>query len=153
MDENRINDAWNQKTIPVLYRRGAPEPLLARLPQGDGALEINKVRNWLRRPRGHEPTWNDEKRYWQVPRTWFKHLPQQCVERFGSVYIIQPFREKEVCARACWEATGEECNCSCMGEHHGSQQPNGSWKEVSDAFAVQWNGRHLACRLLTMRTV
>ncbi|MEP1497973.1 MAG: hypothetical protein ABJK50_20985, partial [Pseudophaeobacter sp.] len=64
--------------------------------------------------------------------------------------IIQPYREQEICARACQEALGHECQCSCMGANHGAGN-DGSWFEVSDTFSTRWGDRELACRLLTAR--
>ncbi|WP_354134437.1 hypothetical protein [Bradyrhizobium sp. S3.9.1] len=68
----------------------------------------------------------------------------------SKVYIIQPYREQEICARACQEAQGHECQCSCMGANHGVGN-DGSWFEVSDTFSTRWGERELACRLLTAR--
>ena len=68
----------------------------------------------------------------------------------AAVYIIQPYREQEICARACQEAQGHECQCSCMGANHGIGN-DGSWFEVSDKFSTRWGERELACRLLTAR--
>ena len=70
-----------------------------------------------------------------------------CRLRFGRVYVIQPYREFEKCAPACWNATGFTCECSCMGKNHGSM-PGGRWWVVADTFAIQWQGRRLACRLI-----
>lgn len=48
-------------------------------------------------------------------------------------------------------ALGDECQCSCMGEHHGSQGPAGRWKVVSNSFATRWGESAVACRLIRMR--
>ena len=74
----------------------------------------------------------------------------RALQRYGKVYIIQPYREQEICARACQEALGHECQCSCMGANHGIGN-DGSWFEVSDTFSTRWGNRELACRLLTAR--
>ena len=49
------------------------------------------------------------------------------------------------------ERKGDECQCSCMGENHGSQSPAGRWRVVSDTFATRWNDEELACRLVTRK--
>ena len=72
------------------------------------------------------------------------------VESYRRRAALQPYREQEVCARACQEAQGHECQCSCMGANHGIGN-DGSWFEVSDTFSTRWGERELACRLLTAR--
>jgi hypothetical protein len=94
--------------------------------------------------------WIDKHRYWELPKAWFNDFVDRSLSRYGKVYIIQPYREQEKCAPACQNATGHECQCSCMGEHHGAGN-DGSWFEVSDTFATRWGDLHLACRLLAAR--
>lgn len=78
--------------------------------------------------------------------------PIDCLDNFGSVYIIQPYREQEKCAPASWAAQSEECQCSVMGVNHGASSAGGDWKVISDAFANRRGKRHLACKLPTGRT-
>jgi hypothetical protein len=81
----------------------------------------------------------------------FSQLVERLVRQFGSVYVIQPYRAMEKCARACWEAKRLECTCSCMGEHHGSEVAGGRWYELSETCAVRWTDtQHLRCSLLTL---
>ena len=68
--------------------------------------------------------------YWELPKSWFNDFVDRALQRYGKVYIIQPYREQEICARACQEALGHECQCSCMGANHGVGN-DGSWFEVS----------------------
>lgn len=141
---------WNQQSqTPVILRRtGKGEQLRVKLP----FAEDNWL--WLRNNRTRIPGWTDGKRsqpgYWEIPKAWFNDLVDRALVRFGSVYIIQPYRAQEVCSPACQNATGHECQCSCMGEHHGAGN-DGSWFEVSETFATRWGERELACRLLTAR--
>jgi hypothetical protein len=88
--------------------------------------------------------------HWELPKSWFNDFVDRALKRYGKVYIIQPYREQEICARACQEALGHECQCSCMGANHGIGN-DGSWFEVSDTFSTRWGERELACRLLTAR--
>lgn len=132
---------WRQSKIPVLYRQGGSAPLLLRLPYA----EDNRV--WVRGDHQRKPKWVFAYKCWQTPKAWFDDLIQRCCLRYGCVYVIQPYREKEVCAPACWEAQGFTCECSCMGANHG-QGRSGTWCIVSDAFAVQWGEKRLACRLI-----
>lgn len=143
--EDQLRQIWNQGTIPVLYRRGPGNPLLARLPY---ALTN---RPWLGSFGRKNPEWDVKAKHWELPQAWFNNLVHACLDKFGSLYIIQPYREQEKCAPACWAAQGEECQCSCMGVNHGASSAGGDWKVISDAFATRWGERHLACRLLTRK--
>jgi len=146
-DPQRIKQIWNQKLIPVIYRRGAGHPLLLRLPYH----QTNYI--WLRNGKRNKPEWNADKQYWQIPKAWFNDVISRILKRWGKVYIIQPYREQEKCAPACWNATGHECNCSCMGARHGSENPAGKWFVVGETFATKWGDSELACRLLTNEKV
>lgn len=133
---------WNNGTVPIVIRRGGTQPIRLRLRFAKGN------RKWLKKDsRKKEPYWDQAGKYWELPASRFNEIVEMLLDRFGRVYIIQPYREKEVCARSCMEAEGFECECSCMGANHGSGIDN-SWFEVSDTFAVRYGGTKLACRLL-----
>ena len=136
---------WNQTKVPVVLRRtGSGEQLRVRLPFDDSN------RDWLRIGHKRNPIWNAKERCWELPKSWFDDLINRALERYGSVYIFQPYREQERCAPACQNATGHECQCSCMGQNHGAGN-DGSWFEVSETFATRWGDRTIACRLLLRR--
>lgn len=136
---------WGQKQIPVVLRRtGKGQRLRVRLPGDEANMR------WLQDGRRTYPIWFADKKYWELPKAWFDDFVDRSLAKYGKVYIIQPFREQEKCAPACQNATGHECQCSCMGLHHGAGN-DGSWFEVSDAFATRWGDQELACRLLTSR--
>lgn len=144
-NEQRLRAIWNQQLIPVALRRtGKGERLRVRLPYAESNGE------WLQNGRRSSPKWFTSKKYWELPRSWFNDFVNRSLERYGKVYVIQPYREQEKCAPACLNATGHECECSCMGENHGAGN-DGSWFEVSDTFATRWHDRDLACRLLTAK--
>ena len=143
-DRERLKRIWNQTTIPVLVR-SRDDKLKVRLPP------LPYAGTWLRSGRGRIPKWNTTQRHWTIPKAWFNSVVAQCLATFGRVYIVQPYRAYEKCAPACWNAMGDECECSCMGEHHGSQGPNGRWKVVSDTFAIKWGEESVACRLVTSK--
>lgn len=143
--DEKLRKIWNQKDIPVILRRGGKgQRLRARVPYSEDNRE------WLQNARRSTPQWIDEHRYWELPKIWFNDFVDRSLARYGKVYIIQPFRKQEKCAPACQNAIGHECQCSCMGQHHGAGN-DGSWFIVSDAFATRWGDLHLACRLLTAR--
>lgn len=137
---------WNQGEIPVALRRtGRGERLRVRLPESADS------RVWLRNNRRRSPEWvGGGKAYWELPKAWFDDFVNRCLTKYGCVYIIQPYREQEKCSPACQNATGHECQCSCMGEHHGAGN-DGSWFEVSETFACRWGENQLASRLLKVR--
>lgn len=140
----RLRAILDQERIPVLIRT-VDAGLRIRLP----FRATNRA--WLKGERRANPKWDRVRRFWTVPKAWFNLMVQQCLATFGSVYVVQPYREQEKCAPACWNALGDECQCSCMGEHHGSQGPAGRWKVVSDSFATRWGEKAVACRLIRMR--
>ncbi len=139
----QLRAVWKQTVTPVLFRRpGKGHKLLVRLPfRADN-------RFWLSEGRRMHPIWDGAGKRWEVPQAWFNDLVSRCLTRFGEVYVIQPFREQEVCAPACWNALGEECQCSCMGKNHGMNSPAGRWKVVSETFATRWDDEEIACRLI-----
>jgi hypothetical protein len=141
--ERSIQAIWDQDCIPVILRRtGKGELLRVRLPFGADN------RRWLQNERRNTPGWIASKKFWEIPKAWFDDFVNRALEKYGSVYIIQPYREQEKCAWQCQNAQGHECQCSCMGEHHGAGS-DGSWFEVTDVFSTRWGKRELACRLLT----
>lgn len=138
----QLLQVWKQAEVPVLLRRGPGKRVRLRFQNRPNNLM------WLRRDRRTIPHWNDQYRCWEVPKAWFNSLVTQMLDTFGRVYIIQPFREEEKCAPACWSAIGYECQCSCMGANHGSQISGRGWHVISETFAARWNEERLACRLL-----
>jgi hypothetical protein len=134
---------WNNGKIPVVIRRGGTKPIRIKIPYA------NDNRSWLKSgPRKKEPEWNRVLKCWELPSSRFNELVGMILERYGKIYIIQPYKEKEVCASACMNAKGFECQCSCMGANHGANHSEG-WFEVSDHYAVRYGEEKLACRLLT----
>ncbi len=142
LNSAQLRQVWGQKKIPVVFRRGQGERLLLRLPYAPDNL--SRVQAAHR----HAPDWNVKYRCWETPRTWFNDLVQQFLREFGKVYVIQAFREEQKCAPACWNAAGFDCECSCMGENHGSGNPSGCWHVVAETFAIEWSERKYACRLM-----
>ena len=138
----RLRLIWSQTAIPVVFRRGTSKPTLVRLPYS----EDNRI--WVRGNNRRRPDWNLKWKCWETPATWFDNLIERAIERYGRVYVIQLYREQQKCAPACWNAEGYHCECSCMGENHGSGQPAGRWHEVSETFAFEWGPKKYACRLI-----
>lgn len=139
---------WHQNRIPVIWRLGKKRPLLIRLPSF-----VPASGEWLRDEQRRRPQWSDRWNCWVVPLTWLNRLVRRIVFRFGSTYLIQPFREKEICAPACWNAIGFECECSCMGKNHGMGTPEGKWYIHSETLAIQHKDRKWACSRITRATL
>jgi hypothetical protein len=133
---------WRQKKIPVVFRRERPAPLLVKLPYAPNN------RDWLRDDRHNIPDWNDQYKAWETPQAWFERNVRLCLRRYGACYVIQLYREKQVCAPACWNAQGIHCECTCMGENHGTGQPGGRWYEIDETLAVSWGVQRYSCRLV-----
>jgi hypothetical protein len=138
----KLIEVWNQQKIPVILRRGGKgQRLRLRLPYA------TDNRSWLKNERRNSPTWIEKGRYWETPKAWFNDFVERALDRFGRLYVIQPYREQQKCAPACLNAVGHVCECSCMGANHGAGN-DGSWFEVSDTFATRWGNQQIACRLM-----
>ena len=145
--EQKIRNIWKQENIPVIYRQGKGKPLLVKTPYSPDN------RMWLKADHRNKPTWNPKYKCWETPKAWFNDLVPQILNRHNKLYIIQPYRQQEKCAPACWNAVGHECQCSCMGANHGSHSSSNSWFVVSDAFATKWREQELACKLMTRNEI
>lgn len=144
--ENRnqqLLEIWKQKETPVLFLKSKKDPLLARFPHG------KYDRKWVKGDHRRAPEWLENYKCWKTPKAWLSCLIKRSLEEYGKVYLIQPFQPHQKCAPACWNATGEECQCSCLGKNHGAGKPKGKWYEVSETFAVFWGEKHYGCRLIT----
>ena len=151
-DNLKLKQVWHQGKIPVLLRRGEGYALQVRLLNHLRSSEFSHDQfRFLRsiRPTGHAPKWLTRYKSWELPQSWFNDLVGNILRVHGKLYIIQPYREQEVCAPACMNASGHECQCSCMGANHGAGGPDGAWFVVSDTFATRSGDSHLACRLMT----
>lgn len=143
--DDALRRIWRQTAVPVVFRRERPSPLLVKVPVASANRE------WLRDDRKNKPEWDDQYKAWQVPQAWFESIIRLCVRRYMSCYVIQLHREKQVCAPACWNAQGFDCECSCMGENHGTGHPAGRWYEIDETLAVSWGVQKYACRMVRAR--
>jgi hypothetical protein len=135
IDSSRLVAVWQQQNIPVAWRSGGKgQPLLAKLPYRPDN------RAWISSIGRNRPQWNAANKYWEIPKSWFNALVDRSLQRFGSIYVVQPFREQEKCAPACMNAKGHECQCSCMGANHGAGN-DGSWFErryIARLSVLRW---------------
>lgn len=141
--KERLIRIWKQRSVPVIIRPSGKDKLKIRVPYS------KENRTWLKVGHRIDPEWQKDKKRWVLPRSWFNDIVNKCLEKYGKIYIIQPFREQEKCAPACWNAKGHECNCSCMGANHGAKGENSNWLVISDAFATRFSEEEYSCRLLS----
>lgn len=137
---------WRNGKVPVVYRPGAKQPLLVRLPE-IGLEWRDYEEDWLR-GNGRSIYFHPKYKAWEVPRSRFDEVIKLSLKRFGSCWIIQEFRERQQCAPACWNAKRFKCECSCLGANHMGRALD---HVVSDTFAFEWGERKLSCRLVTRR--
>lgn len=140
--EKSFEQIWCQSKVPVVFRMGTGHKLKIKLPYA----ENNKL--WLMSLGKSKPKWDRDGRFWSLPSTKLNDFINKILEKYGKVYLIQPYREKEVCASACWNAQGYECNCSCMGARHGAGCDGRNWHEVSETCAILWGKMQYSSRLL-----
>ena len=123
-------------------RQGKSKPLLVKLPYSPNNKE------WLKDERRNNPKWIPDYKCWEIPKSWFEEVVKKSIEKFGSSYVVQPYYTQQKCAPACWNAVGIECECSCMGQNHGTGNPVGKWHIVSETCAVNWGEKQYSCRLI-----
>ena len=89
-----FNRFWKQTRLPVIFQRKRPAPLLIRLPYAAD----NKT--WLRNNEKNKPSWDKLNGAWEVPQAWLERAIRLSFSRYGACYVIQLYKEKEVCAPA-----------------------------------------------------
>ena len=145
-DAQTLKRVWRQGELPVVFRRESPHRLLVKVPSAAGNME------WLRGGRRIRPIWSRQYSAWELPRAWLESVVRSCLARYARCYVVQMHRERQVCAPACWNAHGVDCECSCMGAHHGNGHPSGRWYEIDETLALSWGDQRYACRLLRIKS-
>jgi hypothetical protein len=72
---------------------------------------------------------------WELPRNSLGKMITAGVDRYGYVVVYRDISTLSRCTKACLEATGAECDCSCLGVHHGTGA-DGWYEQVGDAVAA-----------------
>jgi hypothetical protein len=103
------------------------------MPYGDGTN-----RRWLHQELGSRirPEWNKPHQRWEIARTHLYDLVVALADRFGVVDVFLEHSLTQVCDKRCREAVGDDCECSCVGEHHGGGSWLG-WAEVGETTLVR----------------
>ncbi|GGX41909.1 hypothetical protein GCM10010341_74880 [Streptomyces noursei] len=91
-------------------------------------------RRWLHETvRVRSPEFEGDR--WLLPRSCLTRLVTAAIDRYGFVVLCRDMSRLSRCTRACLEATGAECQCSCLGVHHG-QDSDGWFERVGDAMVA-----------------
>lgn len=69
---------------------------------------------------------------WEIAGPPLRTLTMALANRFGEVHIILEFSTTERCDHKCQTATGDDCSCSCRGEHHGGGTYWMNWQLVGE---------------------
>jgi recombination endonuclease VII len=83
----------------------------------------------------HSPRQDKDKEYWHLPRSCLTRLVTAAVDRYGYVAVLRDISSLSRCTKACLQATGTECNCSCYGAHHG-QDSDAWYQRIGDAVVA-----------------
>jgi hypothetical protein len=73
---------------------------------------------------------------WFLPRSCLTRLVIAAVDRYGFIAVWRDMSKLSRCTRACLEATGIDCDCWCLGVHHG-QDSDGWYERVGDVVVSE----------------
>lgn len=93
-------------------------------------------RRWLRDALGCRPEWDSERRAWLVAREHLQRAIALLAETHGRVALALEYRLTDRCDIRCQAARGDDCVCSCLGEHHGGGRAVRGWRVVGDTTLV-----------------
>jgi hypothetical protein len=114
-DDQKLRQVWNQLKIPVIVRGSGTVHL--RLPWA------RDERDWLRGDHARHPLWVADKRHWVIPQKWLNKFVDRALHKYGQLYIIQPYREKETCTAACQDTAAFYRWQDSLGPHYQDRQP------------------------------
>lgn len=72
---------------------------------------------------------------WHLPRNCLVRLVTAAVDRYGYIAVWRDMSRLSRCTKACLEATGVECDCSCLGTYHG-ENSDGWFERIGDAVVA-----------------
>ncbi len=81
--------------------------VIAKIPARKGS------QRWLRQAVRIRSPYLDGDR-WVLPRTCLTRLVTAAVDRYGRFVVFRDMSRLSRCTRACLEATGVDCDCSCL---------------------------------------
>jgi hypothetical protein len=104
--------------------------VVARTPAGEADLPWLRGTVCVRSPR------LDADGRWQLPRSCATRLVTAAIDRYGYVVLWRDMSRLSRCTKACLEAVGTECDCSCLGLHHGESAADGWFEAVGDVVVA-----------------
>jgi hypothetical protein len=118
----------------VVTADGTEPPAMVWLPlDGKVIAKIPPVKGnfrWLHESVGIRSPHLAEGR-WRLPRSCLVRLVTAAVDRYGQIAVWRDMSKLSRCTTACLQATGLECDCSCLGVHHG-ENSHGWFERVGD---------------------
>lgn len=119
---------------PHIYRPLQPDRLRLRIPYEGGSN-----RRWIHATLGAriQPIYDKPTGRWLIARPHFTTLVDHLLDRFGQVDATVEFSMTRRCDVRCQEATGDDCDCSCLGEHHGGGLWGGGWIQVGETTLIR----------------
>lgn len=83
-----------------------------------------------------QPEWDGQAKRWMVARSHFDAIVEALAEKLGRIDVFIHFTSTERCDTNCRGAKHRECNCQCLGRHHGPDGMTHGWKLVGDSTLV-----------------
>lgn len=72
---------------------------------------------------------------WTLPRNCLIRLVVGAVDRFGFMVVFRDMSKLTTCTKKCLNAEGPDCDCSCLGAHHG-ENSFGWFERVGDVMVA-----------------
>jgi hypothetical protein len=113
--------------VPVIWLPFGGQ-VVARIPGRDR-------RRWLQSSvRARSPRLGDDGS-WELPRCCLTRLVTAAADRYGRAVAVRYMARLSRCSRACQQAAGADCDCSCLGQFHG-QDSAAAWVELTGDVLV-----------------
>lgn len=131
---------------PHIYRPLQPERMRLWMPHQGGSN-----RSWLHAALGAriQPVYDSPSGRWLIARPHFTVLVDALLDRFEQVDVSAEFSATQKCDTRCRNAEGDDCDCSCLGEHHGGGLWGGGWFQVGETTLIRPDVRLRHMRLTT----
>lgn len=98
-------------------RRGADDSKMQiRLPYAKNNWRV--VTYYMPKRARRNVVWDRDRKVWVVNRIYFRDVLASLVEEHPEVTVYQDYVPTSKCDTRCREATGDDCDCSCLGEAH-----------------------------------
>ncbi len=115
-------------------------------------------KDWFKDVTGRaiRPTWvagpNGWDGHWAIAREHLTIVAEELALRFGEVHVTAHYSTRERCDTRCQNATGDDCECSCLGVRHGEAN-QAAWKQVGATTLIRSAGVAVVDRVVTAKQV